>query len=686
MRSPIQCRDSNRPDYEKHSSPWLSTDHPCPFLLTICILILSYRYEPEVIGNAHRYHDHSLPIPADALQRCEDRALTAFAQLCAIKLEASRVWISVFDKEFQYLVAEATQSSSLDPKAQSFPQLWPGGTILPRRHCICEHVLDVDDSQRACQDGRKAGSVLPVIAISDLTQHPHWHSHEFVSQNPELRFYAGVPIRSPKGIDIGVLCVMDNTPRDTLEEDSMKFMCDLSGIILEHLESKRSGSTARRCIRMVRGLGSFVEGYASSFGWLESDASAFSAKEGAEGDLNAIQQQRQRDTAKQANAASVRNHVRQKPPTGTRKIANAEKNASNEIEHTDNDNQASKAPSQPNTEWSKITEREKTNDNDEDPFLTQVKDIFSKAANIVRESIEVEGVLFLDASVRSFAGLRPHIGNKHRDAGYADSFPDSSSTDEDAKTPDEQNTPGDICGVFGFSTTLSSSIDTESVDQYQINIPERLLKTLSRRYQSGKIFNFNSDGSLVPSHADESPEGILTEIIVRGMSRDLSAKQGLKQERSVSEGSSEGSTLSEGCSIIRIIPGARSIAVVPLWDSQKERWFATALVWTQQPGRAFTLFGEMSYLRAFGTSIMAQVSAINTIMSEKARTDVLGSVSHELRSPLHGIVSAVEMLHGTQLDASQKDVLHTMECCGRTLLDVIDHVRIIPFTGYTRGC
>ena len=166
------------------------------------------------------------------------------------------------------------------------------------------------------------------------------------------------------------------------------------------------------------------------------------------------------------------------------------------------------------------------------------------------------------------------------------------------------------------------------------------------------------------------------------MSRDLSAKQGLKQERSVSEGSSEGSTLSEGCSIIRIIPGTRSIAVVPLWDSQKERWFATALVWTQQPGRAFTMSGEMSYLRAFGTSIMAQVSAINTIMSEKARTDVLGSVSHELRSPLHGIVSAVEMLHGTQLDAFQNDVLHTMEYCGRTLLDVIDHVRI-PSTGYT---
>ena len=53
---------------------------------------------------------------------------------------------------------------------------------------------------------------------------------------------------------------------------------------------------------------------------------------------------------------------------------------------------------------------------------------------------------------------------------------------------------------------------------------------------------------------------------------------------------------------------------------------------------------------------------------------VLDSLSHELRSPLHGTVAAAEMLHDTHLDAFQKDILHTLECCGRTLLDVIEHV------------
>ena len=234
-----------------------------------------------------------------------------------------------------------------------------------------------------------------------------------------------------------------------------------------------------------------------------------------------------------------------------------------------------------------------------------------------------------------------------------------------------------MCGVFGFSTSWSSSIDTDSSDPYRITVPERLLKRLLQRYQSGKIFNFDPDGSLAPSDADDSSEGILNEKIARDMSRDLFAEQGPKEACPGSEGGSiEGSVSSEGCSIIRIIPGARSVAVIPLWDPQKERWFSAALVWTQQPGRVFTMSGEMSYLRAFGASIMAQVSAINTVMSEKAKADVLGSLSHELRSPLHGIVSAAEILHETQLDAFQKDVLHTLECCGRTLLDVIDHVRI----------
>jgi signal transduction histidine kinase len=124
-----------------------------------------------------------------------------------------------------------------------------------------------------------------------------------------------------------------------------------------------------------------------------------------------------------------------------------------------------------------------------------------------------------------------------------------------------------------------------------------------------------------------------------------------------------------------IFPNARGVALVPIWDANRERWFAGGLVWTQDPTRILTTQAELSYLRAFGSAVMGEVARLDMQRADKAKADVLGSLSHELRSPLHGIVLGIELLHDTSLDSFQEDVLHTLETCSRTLLDTMDHVR-----------
>lgn len=99
-----------------------------------------------------------------------------------------------------------------------------------------------------------------------------------------------------------------------------------------------------------------------------------------------------------------------------------------------------------------------------------------------------------------------------------------------------------------------------------------------------------------------------------------------------------------------------------------------SMQWTRNPTRIFTIQGEFSYLRAFATTIMSEINRIETAHAEKAKSDLLGSLSHELRSPLHGVIGAVELMQDTHLDAFQADVLHSMEACSRTMLDVIDHL------------
>lgn len=82
----------------------------------------------------------------------------------------------------------------------------------------------------------------------------------------------------------------------------------------------------------------------------------------------------------------------------------------------------------------------------------------------------------------------------------------------------------------------------------------------------------------------------------------------------------------------------------------------------------------MVYLKAFGNSIMNELSRLDEIATNKMKTTFVASISHELRSPLHGILGGVEFVQNTELDAFQKAMVHSIELCGRTLLDVINHV------------
>ena len=71
---------------------------------------------------------------------------------------------------------------------------------------------------------------------------------------------------------------------------------------------------------------------------------------------------------------------------------------------------------------------------------------------------------------------------------------------------------------------------------------------------------------------------------------------------------------------------------------------------------------------------MAEVARLDILNADKAKADVLSSISHELRSPLHGILGSVELLQETVMDAFQQSILLSLETCGRTLLDTLNHV------------
>lgn len=71
---------------------------------------------------------------------------------------------------------------------------------------------------------------------------------------------------------------------------------------------------------------------------------------------------------------------------------------------------------------------------------------------------------------------------------------------------------------------------------------------------------------------------------------------------------------------------------------------------------------------------VAQISRLASIYESRQKGDFIGSISHELRSPLHGILASAEFLSETNFDTFQGNLVDTISSCGRTLLDTIEHI------------
>lgn len=77
-----------------------------------------------------------------------------------------------------------------------------------------------------------------LVVISDTRATEQFSANPLVMREPGLRFYAGVPLRSPEGAVLGALCVMDTAPRD-LSDGEAAFLDDLAALTMSEMELSR---------------------------------------------------------------------------------------------------------------------------------------------------------------------------------------------------------------------------------------------------------------------------------------------------------------------------------------------------------------------------------------------------------------------------------------------------------------
>jgi PAS domain S-box-containing protein len=73
------------------------------------------------------------------------------------------------------------------------------------------------------------------FVVSDVRNDKRFKNSPILKAVPDIRFYAGVPLKTEKGFNIGALCIMDTKPRTAFSEEDTKSLQDLAHIVMSEL-------------------------------------------------------------------------------------------------------------------------------------------------------------------------------------------------------------------------------------------------------------------------------------------------------------------------------------------------------------------------------------------------------------------------------------------------------------------
>jgi PAS domain S-box-containing protein len=90
-----------------------------------------------------------------------------------------------------------------------------------------------------------------VMVVPDALEDERFRTNPLVTDDPNVRFYAGAPLISQEGHALGTLCVIDRVPRD-LSPEQKEALKALSRLVVTQMELRRSVADLSRAIRERR--------------------------------------------------------------------------------------------------------------------------------------------------------------------------------------------------------------------------------------------------------------------------------------------------------------------------------------------------------------------------------------------------------------------------------------------------
>jgi diguanylate cyclase (GGDEF)-like protein len=158
------------------------------------------------------------PVPHDELQRLRDlerqgvldhpgdEHFDRLVTLTARVLDAPIALISLVDRDRQWFLARHGLEIQETPRPMAF----------------CAHAIAGDDT----------------LVVPDASQDQRFNTNPLVIADPNIRFYAGTPLQSREGHNLGTLCVVDREPRQ-FGPKQVTLLEELAQLVLRELELRR---------------------------------------------------------------------------------------------------------------------------------------------------------------------------------------------------------------------------------------------------------------------------------------------------------------------------------------------------------------------------------------------------------------------------------------------------------------
>lgn len=94
----------------------------------------------------------------------------------------------------------------------------------PRDYAFCAHAINTPDK---------------MLIVNDAKEDERFKDNPFVTEDPHIAFYAGMPISTKEGTALGTLCVLDSKPK-VLSASQIKALKSLAKLVERLFESRRN--------------------------------------------------------------------------------------------------------------------------------------------------------------------------------------------------------------------------------------------------------------------------------------------------------------------------------------------------------------------------------------------------------------------------------------------------------------